>query len=97
MNNGFTIAAEQLHLLSMSGLLHNSNKLNIGLLYNYEEERNEFLHLVSTYNLDSNIDFIYQQKNENQWEQDTAIAFKHYADSLSEDEYVLYYMCVKTL
>lgn len=91
MNNGFTIAAEQLHLLSMSGLLHNANKLNIGLLYNSEEEKNEFLHLVSTYNLDSNIDFIYQQKNENQWEQDTATAFKHYADSLTEDEYVLYF------
>ena len=74
MNNGFTIAAEQLHLLSMSGLLHNANKLNIGLLYNSEEEKNEFLHLVSTYNLDSNIDFIYQQKNENQWEQDAAAA-----------------------
>jgi hypothetical protein len=91
INNGFTIAAEQLHLLSISGLLHNSNSLNIGLLYDSEKNRDEFLHLVNTYNIDSNINFLYKEVNSNQWEQDTAIGFKKHSDSVQDDEYIFYF------
>lgn len=91
MNNGYVIAAEQLHLLSVCGLLHNAKSLNIGLLYTSDNERDDFLHLVDTYNIDSNINFIYKETNGNQWEQDTAMGFKNYSDSLIDDEYVFYF------
>lgn len=95
LNDGLLIAAQQLHLMSITGLLYKAKSVNIGLKYDTEEKRDEFIHLLTGYNLSNNIKIIFSEIHiisdpNNQYELKTALFFKEYADSIDENEYILY-------
>jgi hypothetical protein len=92
-NDGLIIASELLHSLAMSTLLYRAKKINVGIKYEDEKELKQFRKMIIHHNLMGNINILYEEPNslnDNQ-ELSTAIHFKKYADSLDEDEYVLYF------
>jgi len=91
INNGLSIAQEQLYLLHMSGLLSKCNALNIGVLYENLDDYTQLTKIISYYNLDNKIKILFYKHNDGSWEQDTAIEFKKYSDSINDDEYILYF------
>lgn len=94
-NDGMIIALQQLHLLSISGLLYRATRINIGIKYINIDDRDNFLRMIDQYNLLSNIHILYCEENSlnNNQELSTAIHFKNYADSLPEntDDFILYF------
>lgn len=91
----FSIFNEQMSLLLNSGLLHNCESLNIGIVYggNSEKTLSKINKLIDLYNINSNIKTLYISSSGN--ECNTGLYLKQYCDTLSnqisEDTYVLYF------
>lgn len=97
VNNGTSIALEQLHQLALSGLMYEADSINIGIKYddNSPDNRDYFLNIIEQYNIKSNINILYSKHNSrnNDREVSTIAYFKKYADSLPDDtnSYILYF------
>jgi hypothetical protein len=96
INDGLIIAIEQLHLLSVSGLLYSSNTINVGIRYDSKniQNKNYFLKILESYNIKNNIKILYVMDNsiDDKSELSTSVFFKKYADSVPDkDSYIFYF------
>lgn len=98
INNGYIIAAEQLHLLALSGLMYRAKSLNIGITYDSKaiiDYTELFFKLLHEHNIMKNMNIVYMEDNQynNKKDFSMGIYFKEYADSLPDDrnEYVFFF------
>lgn len=87
---GLDIASQQLHLLSTSGLLNHTTKLNIGIVHSNVELLIQFLKVINTYDTDSNIRVFPDEPNLPSDERRTGMFLKKFADESNGDEKILY-------
>ncbi len=91
----FSIFNEQMNILLNSGLLHNCQFLNIGVIHsgNSTETINKINKLIELYNINSNIKILYINNSGNECY--TGTHLKEYCDgldeSISENTYILYF------
>lgn len=97
INNGLSIASDQMYLLYRCGLLDAAKSINIGVKYDSKLSSNlpKFLDIVNRYNTKNNILILYVEENNPSGDHElmTSRYFKSYADSLkdNEDHYILYF------
>lgn len=97
INNGLSIASDQMYLLYRCGLLDAAKSINIGVKYDSKLSSNlpKFLDIVNRYNTKNNILILYVEENNPSGDHElmTSRYFKSYADSLKDDEdhYILYF------
>lgn len=88
--HGLTIALQQLHLLSTSGLLNNATRLNVGIVYSDVKLKDSFVKTLKIYDIHNNINILFEHKGLNCDERVTGIHIKHFADNSNGNEKVLY-------
>jgi hypothetical protein len=92
-DENFNLIISQLQLLQSSNLLKNSI-LNIGIIYNNEEDLNKLKNIINKFDIYGNINILICTKN-NGFELITAIHFKKYVDLLPQEKlnstYILYF------
>ena len=85
-NHWKQVLIEQLYALQMSGLFHNCKALNMGVVYQEENDISDFKKLIADYDIENKINILYIKPNDNHFEGNTAVYMKEYCDSLSEEE-----------
>lgn len=89
--HGLTIALQQLHLLSTSGLLDNATRLNLGIVYSDVKLKNNFVNALKVYDIRKNINILFEHTDLNCDERITGAHIKNFADSSKGDEKILYF------
>lgn len=88
---GLNIAAQQIHLVSLSGLLGNAKSFNVGIVYDDKNLGDDFLKILEAYNIDNNINVMYCKQNNSCDERDTGIEIKKRTASYKNNDNILYF------
>lgn len=85
--HGLSIALQQLHLMSTSGLLDQATSLSVSVVYDDVNLKNYFVKVLNTYNIHTTI---YEKQGMGCDERETGIRIKQFADASKGDEKILY-------